>query len=100
MSDSRPIPSPELPTDVRGGCSSPSNCSVDDDVAKFKLPLPVKHLGKLHDLMVRMHGKGVLRMKQEGEWLVMFREVKQPSPPNDPSSATASTAGVERKGDS
>ena len=60
-----------------------SNGSVDDDVAKFKLPLPLKHLGDLHDLMVRMHGKGVLRMKQDGEWLVMFRETKQPSPPND-----------------
>lgn len=28
MSDSRPILTPELPADVRGGCSSPSHCSA------------------------------------------------------------------------
>jgi hypothetical protein len=28
MSDSRPIPTPELPDDVRGGCSPPSSCSA------------------------------------------------------------------------
>lgn len=28
MSDSRPIPTPELPADVRGGYSSPSHCSA------------------------------------------------------------------------
>jgi hypothetical protein len=29
MSDSRPIPTPELPADARGGCSSPSLGSAD-----------------------------------------------------------------------
>lgn len=28
MIDSRPIQTPELPPDVRGGCSSPSHCSA------------------------------------------------------------------------
>lgn len=63
--------------------SSSATCSVDDDVAKFKLPINLKHCGKLCKLMVAIHGIGSLRMKQEGEWLVMFRESKQPIPTTD-----------------
>jgi len=46
--------------------------ATDQDVARFRLPVRVDDLGKLHDLMVRMYGKA-LTVKQEGEWLVVFR---------------------------
>ena len=49
-------------------CAAPGS---ESDVAKFALPIALKHCAAIFRLMVKMHGKG-LRMKQEGQWLTMY----------------------------